>query len=148
MAGLLVTTEALIAEKPASEAARRCRAAPAWGGMDFTLPFERLRGVAPARRCLFWAVVEDHPGPEVVRERLEPARHIGRHVEQIAGAEGDDLIVPAEGAMAGRHDVELVALVRCLVVPTDGSIELDADLVAAVEHDIERRSLRAGASAW
>jgi len=34
--------------------------------------------------------------------------------------------------------IELVALVRRLIVPPDGCIEFDADLVAPVEHDVER----------
>jgi hypothetical protein len=73
------------------------------------------------------------PGTEIVAEGLEAMLRSRRHVQHVAGRAGDPLAVAIEDGGAGKHEINLVLIMRRhLWAQPARNEQLDGD-VAALE---------------
>jgi len=88
-----------------------------------------LRAVAAPRS------EKDHPGFEVVRERLEGVRDACRDKQEVARSERHPFGTAAEHAGAGRNDVDFVLLVRLLRIHLARGEQFNRKVASFEQHD-------------
>src|SRR5699024_8810103 len=95
-----------------------------------------FRGMlAPVACFAALGAVEDHPGGKVLAEVLEPVLDLGRHEEQVAGAERGAHAPVHELPRTADNDVDLVARVRLLPVHFARLVDFDLERTVAEETD-------------